>query len=349
MAADPTPESAPIRVGEAENGRARGSDWVALQFDDRVFTLSRSTLSGEPDSLFAALFAQDSVSAATLDRNFAHPLKPVVFDRNPRYVEPLLQYLRTGEVGVADDADAATFRAVYLEACYFGVSGAMEQLAELCPDCTKTAVERRRERVSRPDAPTMTRTEVEKILMAAPATPTGNALYRLRWCGIRFTGVDFTDLHLAAIDFERCEFRQCVFHRCNLTRSNLSDCEIEGGQFAEANLSEVRCTGTIAQHCNFSRANCDGADFSRCILVGADFSSAMLTNCNFESSDLSEAKLAGADLSRAKLQRTVLRGVERQGTSLSMGGVIANSPNESTVTRAGNAFMRAVGVGRDDM
>jgi hypothetical protein len=351
----PTPSSSVIRSDATCNAAASASQWVALQFDDRVFTLTRSTLAGEPDSLFAALFAEDSVSGSGVDRNLSHPQHPVIFDRSARHVEPIIDYLRTGEVGVRDDADVSTLRAVYLEAQYFGVSGAIEQLLDMCPDVVKTAAERRRDRAAMPKAPHFTRADVERMLMAVPAKPATPGTYRVRWCGINFDGIDFSELCLSCIDFERCYFKDCDFTRCDMSGSNLSNVEMDGANFSEANFTAVRCAGTLATKAVFAGANCDGSDFSRCILVEADFSSANLTGCNFDSSDLSECKLAGADLKRAKLQRALLRGVERQGTSLSMGGVIANSPNStneshpsSTAGRAGNAFMRAMGVGSAD-
>jgi uncharacterized protein YjbI with pentapeptide repeats len=348
-----TPAPSSIRADAESNAIASECPWVALQFDDRVFTLSRSSLTGEPDSLFAALFDADSVSGSSVDRNHSHPLKPVIFDRSSRYVEPVLQYLRTGELGVPDDADVGTLRAIYLEASYFGVTGAMEQLADMEPGVTKTPAERRREKASQPAPPNFTRADVERLLMALPAhvqrSSSQGCAFRARWCGINFDGVDFTDLCLAAIDFERCEFNGCKFVRADLSGSNLSNAEMDGADFTGAVLTDVRCVGTLATKSCFQNATCVGADFSRCILVQADFTSANLNNACFDSSDLSESKLAGADLTMTKLQRALLRGVERQGTSLSMGGVIqANSPQDSGAGRPGNAFMRAMGVGSAD-
>jgi uncharacterized protein YjbI with pentapeptide repeats len=321
---DPSAAS-PIRPDG--NGAGQRNQWIALQFDDRVFVLSRQSLTGEPGSLFCNLFDDGSVSEASLDRNHTHALKPVVFDRSPRYVEPVLQYLRTGELLVADKSDTEYIRGVYLEAEYFSVNGLLDIIATMYPDATRSVAQRKDEheeelRANPPRKPnTAERIEIERMLMNAPAVWDGRGP-RLRWRGMRFNGVDFSELYLAGIDFTACELNDCRFVNCDMSGANLTDAELERSDFTRATLKGAICARALATKANFTLSDCTNGDFRYSVFVEADFTQATLSGCVFESSDMTSCVLAGADLRNAKLNKALLHNVERQGTSLSMGGVI---------------------------
>jgi uncharacterized protein YjbI with pentapeptide repeats len=295
--------------------------WVALQFDERVFVVARETLVSHGGSLFARLFAKGAVSESSLDRNMSHPLKPVLFDRNPRFVEHVIQYLRTGEIHVAADA-VELQRGIFIEAEYFHVDGLIDLIASQYPDATHSAADRQRQRLSQPlsQPPSATRAEIEKILMSIP--PTGDQGPRVRWRGLRFNGIDFSRLYLGGIDFTSCELNHCNFTGCDMTGCTLTDTELEGANFSEAKLARAQIAGALAPNAILVRADCTEANFERCVLVRVDFTQAVLRHAYFDRSDMTSCVLTGADLKGAKLNNALLRNVERQGTALSMGGVI---------------------------
>ena len=104
------------------------SDWVSLNVGGQVFHTSRTTLCRDPDSMLARLFGRSQRdsgdgfewSSAT-DASGA-----VLFDRDPRYFGPLLNYLRTGVLIRPDDV---SLEGLLLEASFFQVTKLEELIA----------------------------------------------------------------------------------------------------------------------------------------------------------------------------------------------------------------------------
>ena len=67
-------------------------DWVKLNVGGKIFWTTKTTLQSEPDSMFAKMFSGE-VAPGTKDEKGAYLL-----DQNPKYFEPILDYLRTREL-----------------------------------------------------------------------------------------------------------------------------------------------------------------------------------------------------------------------------------------------------------
>lgn len=94
----------------------RISDWITLNIGGKCFTTSRSTLvMKEPLSMLARMFSDDneySMSPSVRDSNGAY-----LIDRSPAYFEPILNYLRHGDVILDENINP---KGVLEEAIFFG-------------------------------------------------------------------------------------------------------------------------------------------------------------------------------------------------------------------------------------
>uniref|UniRef100_A0A672HX78 Potassium channel tetramerization domain containing 9a n=1 Tax=Salarias fasciatus TaxID=181472 RepID=A0A672HX78_SALFA len=70
------------------------TDWLTLNIGGRLFTTTRSTLvSKEPESMLAHMFREKDVWGNKQDEHGAY-----LIDRSPEYFEPILNYLRHGQL-----------------------------------------------------------------------------------------------------------------------------------------------------------------------------------------------------------------------------------------------------------
>uniref|UniRef100_A0A665UCZ4 KHA domain-containing protein n=1 Tax=Echeneis naucrates TaxID=173247 RepID=A0A665UCZ4_ECHNA len=70
------------------------TDWLTLNIGGRLFTTTRSTLvSKEPESMLAHMFREKDVWGNKRDKHGAY-----LIDRSPEYFEPILNYLRHGQL-----------------------------------------------------------------------------------------------------------------------------------------------------------------------------------------------------------------------------------------------------------
>jgi hypothetical protein len=63
-----------------------------------------------------------------LSRDETHPLKPYIFDRNPKYFEPILSYFRTGHFVVDENV---SLLGVLLEAKYFNIKPLAKEVSKI--------------------------------------------------------------------------------------------------------------------------------------------------------------------------------------------------------------------------
>ncbi|KAE8285505.1 BTB/POZ domain-containing protein KCTD9 [Larimichthys crocea] len=95
------------------------TDWLTLNVGGRCFTTTRSTLvSKEPESMLAHMFREKDVWGNKQDSQGAY-----LIDRSPDYFEPILNYLRHGQLIINEGINPL---GVLEEARFFGI----EQLAE---------------------------------------------------------------------------------------------------------------------------------------------------------------------------------------------------------------------------
>lgn len=88
-----------VKILEEENGKSKVvSDWITLNVGGKHFTTSRSTLlAKEPLSMLARMFADDN-NMYLMNPSATDEAGAYLIDRSPEYFEPILNYLRHGNV-----------------------------------------------------------------------------------------------------------------------------------------------------------------------------------------------------------------------------------------------------------
>lgn len=300
-------------------------DWVALQCDSTVFVLKRATISAAaPGSLLDMLFGSASTradDATPMTRNHTHPLRPFMLDRSPEYVAPLIQFLRSGELVLDKHVSK---RGVRLEAEYFGIWKVSELLhdadeefdhfaEDVCPPSDAVAPKGKR----RVPQACCTRNELLASLRTMPAD------VGLRLRGMCLNGLSFARLDLSNTNFEWCSLINCDFSDAELSRTNFSKANADGSTFSRCVMRHALCLEADFSNCCFGHAVVSDSNFTGSKLrylqaKQCDFSRAVLTQC-----DLSYADLCGTVLFQTQMRLVNLTGVERCGTTITMGGVIA--------------------------
>ena len=292
------------------------NEWITINVGGKNFMTTRSTLTTkEPNSMLARMFSHqgDHTWSSSVDASGAY-----LVDRSPIYFEPILNYMRHGEL-VLDKH--ISLHGVLEEAKFFGISSLVDVLE------SKIKAE---EPVS--DLSPISRREFILQLMSTPHK------WELRCQGVNFTGVNFSKLDLRNINF-----KYAVFRDANLAGANLSHCNFERADLAKAKLDganllgvKMLCAGLEAasmQGCNFEdpaggRANMEGANMKFVNLEGSHMAGvnlrvATLKNANLQNCDLRGAVLAGADLencnlSGCDLQEANLRGANVKGAAFEL-------------------------------
>nr|KAG5711402.1 hypothetical protein BaRGS_025829 [Batillaria attramentaria] len=216
------------------------TEWVNLNVGGKLFATTISTLTRtDGNSMLARMFTHGDVEwQSSVDETGAY-----LIDRSPLYFEPILNYLRHGQL-ILDKAVNA--KGVLEEAKFFGLTSLIEQLEDV--------IEREQ---PADDTTPITRRE---LVMALMVTPTNK---ELRW-------VNFTGANLSKLDLRYINFKYAILRKANLSGANLSYCNFEradlcGATVDSANLLGVKALcanmeGTSLRSCNFedpagSRAN----------------------------------------------------------------------------------------------
>lgn len=205
-------------------------DWITLNVGGKYFVTSKSTLtSKEPESMLARMFAEDNDGyyfiPSTVDKNGAY-----LIDRSPKYFEPLLNYLRTGQL--IYDADVNP-EGILEEARFFGI----DSLIPLLDDVVK-------ERKTPNDALPLSRTEVVDALIRSSLKA------ELRFQGVNLSGADLSKLDLRYINFKYANLR-----KCNLTGANLSWCCLERADLSQACLDGAQLLGLLQHNLSLRPTN----------------------------------------------------------------------------------------------
>ncbi|XP_062410662.1 BTB/POZ domain-containing protein KCTD9b [Sardina pilchardus] len=285
------------------------TDWLTLNVGGRCFTTTRSTLvSKEPDSMLAHMFREKDVWGNKQDDQGAY-----LIDRSPDYFEPILNYLRHGQLIINEGIN---LRGVLEEARFFG----MEQLAEQLEGLIRN---------SQPpdDHSPISRKELVRFLLATPTKS------ELRCQGLNFSGADLSRLDLRYINFKMANLSRCNLTHSNLCGSNLERADLSYSNLEGANLQGVKmlCTnaeGATLKGCNFEdpaglKANLEGANLKGVDMEGsqmtginlrvATLKNAKLKNCNLRGATLAGTDLENCDLSGCDLQEANLRGSNVKG------------------------------------
>uniref|UniRef100_A0A673YI70 BTB/POZ domain-containing protein KCTD9 n=1 Tax=Salmo trutta TaxID=8032 RepID=A0A673YI70_SALTR len=274
------------------------TDWLTLNIGGRLFTTTRSTLvSKEPESMLAHMFREKDVWGNKQDERGAY-----LIDRSPEYFEPILNYLRHGQLIINEGINLL---GVLEEARFFGI----EQLA----DQLEVAI---------------------KVMNSWTTLPSlDNALLNFRCSGLNFSGADLSRLDLRYINFKMANLSRCNLTHANLCCSNLERADLSGANLDGANLQGVKmlCSnaeGASLKGCNFEdpsglKANLEGANLKGVDMEGsqmtginlrvATLKNAKLKNCNLRGATLAGTDLENCDLSGCDLQEANLRGSNVKG------------------------------------
>ncbi|XP_030005863.1 BTB/POZ domain-containing protein KCTD9b isoform X1 [Sphaeramia orbicularis] len=321
------------------------TDWLTLNVGGRCFTTTRSTLvSKEPESMLAHMFREKGEYQSLMPISFmrqllfsqftsyCYPLPALspwhsldvwgnkqdsqgafLIDRSPDYFEPILNYLRHGQLIINEGINPL---GVLEEARFFGI----EQLAEQLENLIKS---------TQPpdDHSPLTRKEFIRFLLATTTKS------ELRCQGLNFNGADLSRLDLRYINFKMANLSGANLMHANLSGANLERADLSMACLDGANLQGVKmlCTnaeGASLRGCNFEdpagiKANLEGANLKGVDMEGsqmtginlrvATLKNAKLKNCNLRGATLAGTDLENCDLSGCDLQEANLRGSNVKG------------------------------------
>ncbi|XP_034457494.1 BTB/POZ domain-containing protein KCTD9b isoform X2 [Hippoglossus hippoglossus] len=293
----------------SEDPQDERSDWLTLNVGGRCFTTTRSTLvRKEPESMLAHMFREKDGWGNKQDSQGAY-----LIDRSPDYFEPILNYLRHGQLIINDGINPL---GVLEEARFFGIEPLAEQLETLIKSLQPPD-----------DHSPLTRKEFIRFLLGTTTKS------ELRCQGLNFNGADLSRLDLRYINFKMANLRGANLTHANLSGANLERADLSMACLDGANLQGVKmlCTnaeGASLRSCNFEdpagiKANLEGANLKGVDMEGsqmtginlrvATLKNAKLKNCNLRGATLAGTDLENCDLSGCDLQEANLRGSNVKG------------------------------------
>lgn len=286
-------------------------DWVLLNVGGKHFATTRSTLvSKEPCSMLGRLFGQGSDGVVWPSARDSHGA--FLVDRSPTYFEPLLNYLRHGQL-ILDRGVSP--RGVLEEAKFFGIESVIPELERISQQGESDPG----------DCLPLTRQDVIRIL-----TRTSH-LSELRFQGVDLSGADLSRLDLRHINFKWANLRQCRLTYANLSyccleRADLTLANLEGAQLVGAKMMRANMEAAHLRSCNMedpagNSANLEGvnlkdADLDGSQMAGVNLRVATLKNANLQNCHLRQAILAGADLENCNLSGSDLHEANLRGANL---------------------------------
>ena len=300
-------------INAVHNGK---SDWVRLNVGGKYFVTTKSTLVGSfPDSMLERMFSDHSGYKwfSAVDETGAY-----LIDRSPSYFEPILNFLRHGQLILDTNVSAA---GVLEEAKFYGLSNLVEILEKRVVD----------DEIPGNYTPIGRRDFVLRLM----AVPTSSEL--------RCQGIDFSECDLSKLDLRNINFRYAILKHANLAGSNLTECNFERADLSHATLDGakligarmlcVNLEGASLKNCYFEdpagkQAYLEGANLKYVNLEGscmaginlrvATLRKANLQNCDLRGAILAGADLEDADLTGSDLQEANLRGANLNGAYLEL-------------------------------
>ncbi|XP_023298429.2 BTB/POZ domain-containing protein KCTD9 [Lucilia cuprina] len=284
------------------------SKWIKLNVGGKVFLTTIWTLvSKEPESMLARMFSQEgAMLPSDQDEQGAY-----LIDRSPHYFEPIINYLRHGQLIVDQNV---SLEGVLEEAKFFGLESLVSQLE---PQIIQ-------QNQSMDNIPLTRRDVIKALIQTSHITE------------IRFQGVNLAGADLRKLDFRNINFKYACMQRCNLSHANLTYCCLERTDLAFANLECAQLVsvkglcanmeGANLRGCNFEdpsglRTNLEGVNLKGACLessnmAGVNLRVANLKNANMKNCNLRAAVLAGADLERCNLSGSDLQEANLRGANL---------------------------------
>ncbi|XP_050030024.2 BTB/POZ domain-containing protein KCTD9-like [Dermacentor andersoni] len=280
------------------------SEWVLLNVGGQYFATTKTTLtSSDPRSKLAGIFSQGPNAADLAVKKDAQGA--YMFDRDPVYFKPLLNYLRYKKLVLDKGVSAA---GVLEEAKYFGIESLVKDLEALSKEEERTGIEN----------------DVQPGLGPGPAERAGNrpltrddviyATARMPVADIRFQAADFTGADLSSLDLHRINFKWAKLRNCNLSHTNLSHCCFEDADLSGAKLERAQLLGA-----KLNKANLSGANMNHCVLgQQGDIASnsANLEGANLQDAVLDGSKMYGVNLKGALLKKASMVGCDMRSAVL---------------------------------
>uniref|UniRef100_A0AAQ5Y749 BTB/POZ domain-containing protein KCTD9 n=1 Tax=Amphiprion ocellaris TaxID=80972 RepID=A0AAQ5Y749_AMPOC len=246
-----------ISDGDSSEARCQThTDWLTLNVGGRCFTTTRSTLvSKEPESMLAHMFREKDVWGNKQDSQGAY-----LIDRSPDYFEPILNYLRHGQLIINEGINPL---GVLEEARFFGI----EQLAEQLETLIKS---------SQPpeDHSPLSRKEFIRFLLATTTKS------ELRCQSANLQGVKMLCTNAEGASLRGCNFEDPAGIKANLEGANLKNVDMEGSQMTGINLRVATLKNAKLKNCNLRGATLAGTDLENCDLSGCDLQEANLRGSN---------------------------------------------------------------------
>uniref|UniRef100_A0A7N9AU79 BTB/POZ domain-containing protein KCTD9 n=1 Tax=Mastacembelus armatus TaxID=205130 RepID=A0A7N9AU79_9TELE len=233
------------------------TDWLTLNIGGRLFTTTRSTLvSKEPDSMLAHMFREKDVWGNKQDEHGAY-----LIDRSPEYFEPILNYLRHGQLIINEGIN---IRGVLEEARFFGI----EQLAEQLEVAIKHIFKHYSSRCN-----------------LTHANLCCSNLERADLSGANLDGANLQGVKMLCSNAEGASLKGCNFEdpsglKANLEGANLKGVDMEGSQMTGINLRVATLKNAKLKNCNLRGATLAGTDLENCDLSGCDLQEANLRGSN---------------------------------------------------------------------
>uniref|UniRef100_A0A3B3T2C5 Potassium channel tetramerization domain containing 9b n=1 Tax=Paramormyrops kingsleyae TaxID=1676925 RepID=A0A3B3T2C5_9TELE len=233
------------------------TDWLTLNVGGRCFTTTSWTV-----SLFVclSLILIHSLSPLDVWGNKRDERGAYLIDRSPDYFEPILNYLRHGQLIVNEGINLL---GVLEEARFFGI----EQLAEQLEGVIKN---------SQPpeDHSPISRKEFVRFLLATPTKA------ELRCQNANLQGVKMLCSNAEGASLKGCNFEDPAGVKANLEGANLKGVDMEGSQMTGINLRVATLKNAKLKNCNLRGATLAGTDLENCDLSGCDLQEANLRGSN---------------------------------------------------------------------
>ena len=192
--------------------QSASSGWISLNIGGKVFSTTKQTLiSKEPNSMLSRMFSNDCSLIQPSPRD---PSGAYLIDRSPLYFEPILGYLRHGQLILDKNVNP---QGILEEAKFYGIASLIPILEAMVASEEDPA----------PDVNSLplTRRDVINALISTSFNS------ELRFQGVNLAGADLLKLDLRHINFKFANLRgaglqganlsYCCLERCDLSSSNM--------------------------------------------------------------------------------------------------------------------------------
>lgn len=286
---------------------SQSQHWITLNVGGRRFTTTRSTLvQKEPKCMLALMFADGDGDADDPTQQRPRPSDrdatgAYLIDRSARYFEPILDYLRHGQL-IRDDG--CSLHGILEEARFYGIDSLLEPLRQAIAAGDAAAC------AANGLAP-LTRRDVVQAILQTP-----------RDSELRFQGVDLSGADLSKLDLQNINFKFARLSGANLSMANLNNCCLERADLSHANMEGAQLLSVRGSSANMEGANLQGCNFEdphgvRTCLEGVNLKGACLENSNMACVNLRVANLKDANMKNCNLRSAVLAGADLERCTLS--------------------------------